>query len=98
MLAPKLVGYVSAVGTASWLDRDGSDGVGGLVSARAAGGVRISERISVEAGYSAFALGGVVDLEAIDNDPRMSTPPSSRSVVIAGDASGLVNLSVGVVF
>jgi hypothetical protein len=97
--APKLVGYVSAGGTASWLDRDGSDGIGGLVSARAAGGVRISERVSVEAGYSAFALGGVVDLEAIDNyDPRMATPPSPRSVVIAGDASGLVDLSVGVVF
>jgi hypothetical protein len=98
-LAPKLVGYVSAGGTASWLDRKGSDGVGGLVSARAAGGVRISERVSVEAGYSAFVLGGVVDLAAIDDyDPRMTAPPPPQSVVSAGDANGLVDLSVGVVF
>jgi hypothetical protein len=91
--------YVSAGGTASWLDRDGSD-IGALVTARAAGGVRISRRIVVEAGYGAFMLGGVVDRDALaDYTPSPDAPPPSpRDVVAAGEGSGVVDLSVGVVF
>lgn len=97
-LGDELAGYVSAGGTASWLDRDGSD-VGALVSLRAAGGVRINERIVVEAGYGAFMIGGVVDNDMLEYTPSAEAPPPSpREVVAAGEATGVVDLSVGVVF
>lgn len=94
-----VVGYVSAGGTASWLDRDGAD-VGALVTARAAGGVRISERVVVEAGYGAFMIGGVVDRDGIADyvAAPVGPPPSPRDVVAAGEARNVVDLSVGVVF
>ena len=98
-LSRRAIGYVSAGGTASYLDRDG-DGTGALVTARLAGGVRISKRIVVEAGYSAFMLGGVVDRDALtDYMPAPDAPPPSpETVVAAGEARGVVDLSVGVVF
>ena len=91
--------YLSAGGTASWLDRDKSD-LGALVTARAAGGVRISNRVVVEAGYGAFMLGGVVDSDGYDDyQPGPNAPPPPPSdVVAAGEARGVVDLSVGVVF
>jgi len=94
-----VVGYVSAGGTASWLDRSGSD-VGALVTARAAGGVRISNRVVLEAGYGAFMIGGVVDRDGIDDyvPSADAPPPSPRDVVAAGEARNTVDLSVGVVF
>ena len=96
-LSRSVTGYVSAGGTASYLDRDGDTGA--LVTARVAGGVRISKRIVVEAGYSAFMLGGVVDRDALTEMPSADAPPPSpRDVVAAGEASGVVDLSVGVVF
>lgn len=94
-----LVGYVSAGGTVSKLDRDGAD-VGALVTARAAGGVRISERVVVEAGYGAFMIGGVVDRDGIDDyiaSPD-GPPPSPRDVVVAGEGKNVVDLSVGFAF
>lgn len=93
-----VTGYVSAGGTASYLDRDGD--AGALVTARLAGGVRISRRIVLEAGYSAFMLGGVVDSDALtDYMPAPDAPPPSpQDVVSAGEASGVVDLSVGVMF
>ena len=98
-LSRELAAYVSAGGSASWLDRRGSD-VGALVSARAAGGVRISRRVVVEAGYAAYAIGGVVDNDALDEymPAPGSPPPSPREVVAAGEGSGMVDVSVGVVF
>ena len=98
-LSRDLSAYVSAGGTASWLDRDGSD-IGGLLSARVAGGVRFSERIVVEAGYGAFMIGGVVDNDVYtDYMPSPDAPPPSpREVVAAGEGTGVVDLSVGVIF
>ena len=98
-LSRDLSAYVSAGGSASWLDREGSD-IGGLVSARAAGGVRISERIVVEAGYGAYMIGGVIDNDVYaDYTPSPDAPPPSpREVVAAGEGTGVVDLSVGVVF
>jgi hypothetical protein len=98
-LSPELVAYVSAGGTASWLERRDSD-LGALVSARAAGGVRISRRVLVEAGYAIYAIGGVVDRDVMDDyQPSPGAPPPSpREVVAAGEGSGMVDVSVGVVF
>lgn len=102
-LGRDLDAYLSAGGSASWLDREGSGDVGALVSLRVAGGLRIAERVVIEAGYGAFVLGGVVesarlrDLDGIE--PAADTPlPEPNSVVAAGEARGLVDLSVGVVF
>lgn len=94
-----VVGYVSAGGTASKLDRDGAD-VGALVTARAALGARISERVVVEAGYGAFMIGGVVDRDGIDEyiAAPEGPPPNPREVVAAGEARNVLDLSVGFVF
>src|SRR5262249_8467299 len=74
-----VVPYIVAGGTASWLDRTDVDGeVGALVSARAALGVRIARRLVIEAGYSFYALGGVLDtttLHAMSTyDPTGNAP------------------------
>ncbi|MBA3396456.1 MAG: hypothetical protein H0T89_27745 [Deltaproteobacteria bacterium] len=99
-LGRDLAAYLSVGGSASWLDREGSGDVGGLVSLRAAGGVRIAERVVIEAGYGAFVLGGVVDRSELDGiEPTADTPlPEPNAVVAAGEARGIVDLSVGVVF
>jgi len=96
----KLAAYVSAGGTASWLDRPGAGDVGGLIAVRAAAGVRVASRVVVELGYSAFAIGGTVNrdrLEAMElpRDPELVEP---EDVVSAGEARGLVDLSLGVTF
>jgi hypothetical protein len=95
----ELAVYVSAGGSASWLDRNGSD-VGALISARAAGGVRIFERVVVEAGYGAFVLGGVIDIDPFaDYVPTPDNPPPAlRDAVAAGQAKGVIDVSVGLVF
>jgi hypothetical protein len=98
-LHPKLAGYVSVGGTASWLDRPGPGDVGGLVAIRAAAGVRIASRFLVELGYSAFALGGNVNQERLESmavtAEDMQHPDK---VVAAGEARGLFDVSVGVTF
>jgi hypothetical protein len=91
--------YVSAGGSASWLDRAGAGGIGGLLALRAAGGFRILRHIVVEAGYG-ISLGGVVDLDPLlEYVPSASSPPPSpTSVIVAGEARGVVDVSIGVVF
>lgn len=94
-----LAGYVSAGGTASWLDRPGPGDVGGLVAVRGAAGVRIASRFLVELGYSAFALGGNVNKERLDNmSLSVADMQAPDRVVAAGEARGLVDFSLGVAF
>ena len=100
-VARTAVAYVSAGGSASLLQsRRLDDGLGALVTARAAGGVRLSQRIVVEAGVNAFMLGGVMDSDSYSNyTPAPNTPPPPPSqVVAAGEAHNVVDLSVGVMF
>ena len=98
----RVVPYVSAGGAASWLDRASVDGeVGALLTARAAAGVRLGDRVTVEVGYGAWVLGGLVDrgeLETMvdDYDPRGDAPPPRPDDAIAGgEQRGLVDVSVG---
>jgi len=97
-----LVGYISAGGSASWLDRPGSGDVGGLVTVRGAAGVRIASRFLLELGYSAFALGGSVNNDRLENMSSMSIEEMRalrpEEVLSAGEARGLVDLSLGVAF
>lgn len=99
-VAKDVVLYGSAGGSASWLDRDGSGDRGGLVTARAAVGTRISRRFLAEVGYSAFAFGGSVNTSKLDDMAiNRNTPlPEPSSVITAGSARNLVDLSVGLSF
>jgi hypothetical protein len=94
-----LVAYVSFGGSASWLDRAGDGDLGGLVTARAAGGVRIARYVVVEVGYSAFALGGSIHPERLE---RMASGDLTRmepeQVLAAGDGRGLLDVELGVAF
>jgi hypothetical protein len=94
--------YVSAGGTASWLDRPGSGDVGGLVAVRGAAGMRIARRFVIELGYSAFAIGGSVNEQRLENMSSMSIEDMQslrpEEVLSAGEARGLVDLSLGVTF
>lgn len=95
-----LVVYASLGGTASWLDREGDGDVGGLVTARAALGARFASRVVAELGYSAFALGGTYNGDRLDEmtlGEDMQLPPPS-SVISAGEARGLLDVSVGLTF
>lgn len=95
--------YVSAGGTASWLDRPSTDGeLGALLTARGAAGLRVGRRVTIEVGY-AVALGALVDRARIrgmeDYDPSASAPPPLPDEAIAGgEQRGLVDVSVGVAF
>jgi len=94
-----LVAYVSLGGSASWLDRAGDGDLGGLVTARAAGGVRVAKYVVLEVGYSAFALGGSIHPDRLDRmaaGDLESVEPGQ--VLVAGDASGLVDVELGVTF
>ncbi len=98
-----VVAYVSAGGSASWLDRPStSDEIGMLLSARGALGLRLGSRFTLEAGY-ANALGGLVDRGRLrtmqEYDPRGDAPPPTPSEAVAGgEQRGLVDLSLGVAF
>jgi hypothetical protein len=93
--------YLSAGGSVSWLDDTRSDGeVGALLGARVAGGVRVNRRVSLEVGYSAFAIGGFLDRSDLDTmltyDPRGAAPPPRPETALAGGESrGTVDVSVG---
>jgi hypothetical protein len=94
-----LAGYLSVGGTASWLDRPGSGDVGGLVSVRAAAGVRFAKHFVFELGYSAFALGGSVNNARLDAMVAARMPPASFDEVIsAGEAQGLFDVSLAVTY
>lgn len=93
-----VVVYVSAGGTASWLDRSGSGDVGGLVGVRGAVGARIVERFVVEIGYNAFILGGTVNRQKLDDMMATGDTSDVDGAISAGEARGLVDLSVGLSF
>jgi hypothetical protein len=91
--------YVSAGGSASWLDREGSGDKGGLVSSRVAGGVRIADHIIVEVGYNAFVLGGSVNKQRLANmDAATTQGVEPDQVISAGEARGILDASVGLAF
>lgn len=92
--------YGSAGGTASWLDRPGPGDVGGLLTVRAAVGARFANRLVVELGYSAFAIGGTVNHERLEQMTLVETMelPSPETVISAGEARGLFDVSVGLAF
>jgi len=97
-----VVTYLSAGGTASWLDRASTDGeLGAMITARLAAGVRVRERVTFEVGYGAFALGGLVDRGELrtmeDYDPRGAAPPPPPTEALAGgEQRGLVDVSLGI--
>jgi hypothetical protein len=93
--------YASLGGTASYLTREGTTEDGALISARAAGGVRIGRYMVLEVGYSAYTIGGIVDeskLRDMVEDYNGGPPPDPDGAVAAGEAKGLVDVSVGVSF
>jgi hypothetical protein len=96
-----LTPYVSAGGSVSWLDDTRSDGeIGALLGARLAGGMRVGRRITVEVGYHAYSIGGVVDTAQLDTmstyDPRGDAPPPRPEAALAGgEASGAFDISLG---
>jgi hypothetical protein len=98
----EVVPYFAAGGTVSWLDRTDVDGeVGGLVTVRAALGVRVARRVSFELGYGMFMVGGVVDSDKLHSmahyDPRGAAPPPQPDRVVAGgEQSGMIDVSLGV--
>lgn len=95
-----LVLYISAGGSASWLDRAGNGDRGALFAGRAVMGARIARLVLAEVGYSAFAFGGTVNtskLDAMDID-RDTPLPEPSSVIMAGTSSSIVDVSVGLSF
>ena len=90
--------YVSAGGTASWLDRPGDGDVGGLFVLRAAAGARIAKHLVIEVGYGAFALGGTINSARLDEMADDMALPAPDSVISAGEARGLVDASLGLTF
>lgn len=93
-----VVVYASAGGTASWLDRSGSGDIGGLVGARGAVGARIVDRFVVEVGYNAFVLGGTINRQKLDDMMTSGDTTDLGGAISAGEARGLVDLSVGLSF
>jgi hypothetical protein len=92
--------YASLGGQASKLDRsDMADDTGALLAARAAAGIRFSHAL-VELGYNAFTIGGSIDSSQLDamTANRNTPPPRPESAVTAGEASGIVDLSLGLSF
>jgi hypothetical protein len=92
--------YASAGGTASWLDRPGDGDRGGLLTVRAVIGARFADRVVAELGYSAFALGGTVNSDRLEAMTLgdMTELPAPKSVISAGEARGLIDVSVGLTF
>lgn len=90
--------YASAGGTASWLDRPGTGDVGGLLTVRGVIGARFANRVSAEVGYSAFALGGSVNNAKLEGMMTGEALPEPATALSAGEARGLVDVSVGVSF
>ncbi|HTJ46980.1 MAG TPA: hypothetical protein VL463_32980 [Kofleriaceae bacterium] len=93
--------YAAAGGTASWLDRTDVDGeIGGLVTLRAAAGVRVGDRVSVEIGYGMYVAGGIVDSAKLHSmahyDPNGAPPPPADHAVAGGEQSGMIDVSLGV--
>jgi hypothetical protein len=90
--------YASFGGSASWLDRRGDGDIGALVTARAAGGIRIARHVMFEIGYNAFVLGGSYNKGRLDEMMDSMQLVEPRQVVSAGEARGIVDASLGVAF
>lgn len=92
--------YASAGGSASWLDRSGTGDIGGLVSARAAAGLRLARHLVIEVGYNAFVLGGSVNSERLADmaDGNVMQFVQPTDVISAGEARGIVDASLGFAF
>lgn len=91
--------YVSAGGTASWLDRPGPGDMGGLVALRAAAGVRLASHFLLELGYSAFALGGNVNSQRLESMTLTAEDMQHpERVVAAGEARGILDLALGLAY
>lgn len=90
--------YTSLGGSASWLDRTGDGDLGALVTARAAGGVRIAQHIVFELGYNAFVLGGSYNKSRLDDMMDSMQLVEPREIVSAGEARGIVDASLGLAF
>ncbi|MBL9015080.1 MAG: hypothetical protein JNL83_12935 [Myxococcales bacterium] len=90
--------YLSLGGSASWLDRPGEGDLGALVTARAAGGLRVARHVMFEVGYNAYVLGGSYNDERLDAMMDTMQLGEPRQVVSAGEARGIVDASLGVAF
>src|SRR5262249_28468150 len=97
--------YGSAGGFASFLERSDTNGIGALVGARLAGGVRFPRYRAVGLRVTPLPPRGVGDRRQLDRVGPLGTPPAHpatlpnpSSVVSAGDTSGMVDVSVGVTF
>jgi len=99
-LRRNFIAYLSLGGTASWLDRPGDGDIGGLFVLRAAIGARVAKHFMVELGYGAFALGGSVNRARLDGMMAVDDMelPAPDSVISAGEAHGLLDLSLGLTF
>ena len=69
---------------------------GGLVVARAAGGVRFANHFVVEVGYGAYALGGSVDSGRLEEMKTDRMPGEPQEAISGGEARGLIDISLGV--
>lgn len=90
--------YLSLGGSASWLDRPGPGDIGGLLVARAAAGARFARHLTFEVGFSAFALGGTYNRDALAVLDREDLRHRPDELITAGEARGLVDFSLGLTF
>lgn len=90
--------YVSLGGSASWLDRAGDGDLGALITARAAGGVRIAQHVVFELGYNAFVLGGSYNKSRLDEMMDSMQLVEPRQIVSAGEGRGILDASLGLAF
>lgn len=97
-LSHRVILCASAGGILSWLDRSGEGDVGGLVIARLAFGARLAERLLVEVGYSPFVLGGNVNQTRLDDMRSGAMPTELDGAISAGEAHGLLDVSMGLSF
>lgn len=93
--------YLSAGGSLSWFDDTRLDGeVGVLMGARVAGGLRLGRRVTLELGYNAYSIGGVLDRDELDTmrayDPTgPAPPPRPETALSGGESTGTIDVSVG---
>lgn len=97
-LGRSAVVYASFGGSASWLDRAGEGDLGALMTARAAGGVRIAQHVMFELGYNAFVLGGSYNKSRLNQMMDSMQLVEPRQIVSAGEARGIIDASLGVAF
>lgn len=90
--------YASLGGSASWLDRAGEGDLGALITARAAGGVRIAQHVMFELGYNAFVLGGSYNKSRLDEMMDSMQLVEPQQIVSAGEGRGIIDASLGLAF